>query len=284
MPWLKMLKGGTTGTTFPLDREVVILGRDPACEISLPSHEVSRRHSRIVRKGKGYHIEDLQSTNGTRVGDRDLTGIRRLEHGDLIEIDNFRFVSLDAEPSILGVLDASSTVVLEASNVRHPEDDPPIFSRTTFGHVTDGGQAVLCRDVGADSRFCESKSVKETRIRTMMCVPLRARDQRPFGFLQIDTGDEQGRFEQEDLDLLGTVAGPVSVAIGNARLHEVAVKQEGIEQEARDARAVQLALIPKHKPQLPGYESWDHYQLSGRHEPFLNPLWSTGGIVNDRSK
>jgi pSer/pThr/pTyr-binding forkhead associated (FHA) protein len=109
MPWLKMLKGGTSGTTFPLDREVAVLGRDPACEIPLASQEVSKRHSRIVRKGDGYHIEDLQSTNGTRVGDRDLTEVRRLEDGDLIEIGDCQLMFIGGDPTILSVLDVSST-------------------------------------------------------------------------------------------------------------------------------------------------------------------------------
>ena len=151
-------------------------------------------------------------------------------------------------------------LVLKASKVRDPEDVPPVFSRAVFAHVTGGCQALLCRDIGADSRFGDSPSVKDSGIRTMMCVPLLVRDRSPVGVLQIDTRDERALFEQEDLDLLVAVAGPVGVAIENARLHEAAVEQEGIEQEARDARSVQFALIPKHCPLLPGYEFWHHYQ------------------------
>ena len=40
----------------------------------------------------------------------------------------------------------------------------------------------------------------------------------PVGILQIDTQDVQARFCPEDLDLLVAVAGPVSVAVDNARL------------------------------------------------------------------
>ena len=56
------------------------------------------------------------------------------------------------------------------------------------------------------------------------------------------------------------IAGPVSVAIENARLHALAVKQADMEREAQDARAVQLALIPEKKPHLPGYEFWHFYE------------------------
>src|SRR5262249_12128948 len=90
MPSLEMVQGGPPGFSYPLDGEVTVLGRDPACDIVLADRKVSKRHARVVRKGDGYHIEDLQSTNGTKVGDRDLTGARLLEDGDLIAIGDFR--------------------------------------------------------------------------------------------------------------------------------------------------------------------------------------------------
>ena len=73
MPWLKMLKGETPGRTFPLNKEVTVLGRDAACEIVLSDHGVSKRHAKITRKDDGFYIEDLHSTNGTKVGNQELT-------------------------------------------------------------------------------------------------------------------------------------------------------------------------------------------------------------------
>jgi pSer/pThr/pTyr-binding forkhead associated (FHA) protein len=104
--------------SYSLDREVTVLGRDTACDIVLPDQEVSKRHARIVRKGYGYYIEDFQSTNGTRVGDRDLTGIHLLDDGDLIEIGSFRLVFSGGGPTILSALDASSTEERQLARVR----------------------------------------------------------------------------------------------------------------------------------------------------------------------
>src|SRR6516164_4604985 len=94
----------------------------------------------------------------------------------------------------------------------------------------------------------------------MMCVPLWDRQRRSIGVLQIDTRDEHGRFDEDDLDLLVAVAGPVSVAIENARLHEITGEHAKLEREAQDARAVQLALIPERTPHLPGYQFWHSYE------------------------
>src|SRR5438046_1114948 len=107
MPWLKVQKGEAPGRAFPLDRESTDLGRDASCEIVLADTEVSKRHARIRRSDDGFSIEDLQSTNGTRVGDRNLTEIRRLEPGDLIEIGSTLLV-FESDPTILSAVDTSS--------------------------------------------------------------------------------------------------------------------------------------------------------------------------------
>jgi serine phosphatase RsbU (regulator of sigma subunit) len=322
MASLRMVGGDAAGRSYHLDREVTVLGRDAACHIVLPDHEVSKEHAQISRKDDAYYLEDLQSTNGVMVGDGKLTGVRQLQDGDLIEVGSFRLVFSRGGPAILSAFDTSSTpvrqvarvrpeeklcavleiarelmgttdldgvlgivlealfrvfpmaergfvlsrgeaadeLVVRASKVRQPDSGHPVLSRTIFRHVIREGQAILCEDVGADDRFGQSASVKESRIRTLLCVPLWDRERHPVGLLQIDTRDEKGRFGREDLDLLAAVAGPVSVAIENARLHELAIKTAGWEREVQDARAVQLALIPEHTPTLSGYAFWHYYE------------------------
>jgi serine phosphatase RsbU (regulator of sigma subunit) len=156
--------------------------------------------------------------------------------------------------------EAADEVVLTASKVRPPEAGPPLFSRTIFHHVVGEGLAVLCEDVRADEHFGQSESVKASQVRTMLCVPIWDQERRPVGVLQMDTRDGRGRFGPDDLDLLSAIAGPVSVAVENARLHDLAVQTVEWEREARDARAVQLALIPEHQPKLPGYDFWHSYE------------------------
>jgi len=151
-------------------------------------------------------------------------------------------------------------LILRASKLRDQDAASPAFSRTIFDHVTSQGQAILCEDIGADDRFGDSPSVKESRIRTLLCVPLWDQDRHPVGVVQIDTRDEHSPFDEDDLELMVAIAGPVSVAIENARLHGNAVRQADLEREARDARAVQRALIPDKQPDLPGYEFWHFYE------------------------
>ncbi len=85
-------------------------------------------------------------------------------------------------------------------------------------------------------------------------------DRRPVGMIQIDTRDQMSRFSQEDLDLLGAIAGPVGLAVENSRLHEDLVRLTVIEASLQNARSVQLALLPEHRPEVPGYEFFDAYE------------------------
>jgi DNA-binding winged helix-turn-helix (wHTH) protein len=63
-----------------------IIGRDPAAIVWLDASSVSRRHARIIVGDDGARLEDLGSKNGTKVGDRLVTGETTLENGDVIVV------------------------------------------------------------------------------------------------------------------------------------------------------------------------------------------------------
>ncbi len=60
--------GPLAGTEFLVDQEAVI-GRDSRCDLVLFPHTISSRHARIFfdQDKQAYYIEDLDSSNGTRV-------------------------------------------------------------------------------------------------------------------------------------------------------------------------------------------------------------------------
>ena len=72
----------------PLPPEGIVFGRAPGVTIALPFAEVSARHARIVRESEGFRVEDLGSSNGTRLAGRRLPPRTPtvLAFGDLIEI------------------------------------------------------------------------------------------------------------------------------------------------------------------------------------------------------
>lgn len=67
----------------------ITIGRDAACEIQLPEKGVGDRHARIERRGDGYYLHDLESSNGSFVNDQRVVE-HRLATGDELEFGGVR--------------------------------------------------------------------------------------------------------------------------------------------------------------------------------------------------
>lgn len=101
MALLSLLVDDVVVNKWELDGiDVLIMGRAADCDIQIDDQAVSSKHARIVREddpyldgAKSFYLEDLKSTNGTR-----LNGVpanrQKLSSGDLIELgyNKFRFV------------------------------------------------------------------------------------------------------------------------------------------------------------------------------------------------
>ncbi len=83
---LILQRGELGGQRWRLDRDEVVIGRSPDCDIILPDRQVSRRHARVFRRGDVYYIEDLGSKNGTWVNGQPVHAPVPLEDGDEIQI------------------------------------------------------------------------------------------------------------------------------------------------------------------------------------------------------
>jgi pSer/pThr/pTyr-binding forkhead associated (FHA) protein len=74
-------KGNGHQPEFPLDRDVLLVGRDATADIRIDEPLVSRAHARIERRGGAYFVIDLGSTNYTRVNGT-VVSEQELKHGD----------------------------------------------------------------------------------------------------------------------------------------------------------------------------------------------------------
>jgi len=63
-----------------------LIGRDPAATVLLDVPGVSRHHAQIVVDHRGAVLEDLDSKNGTRIGDALVTAATTLHDGDAIHV------------------------------------------------------------------------------------------------------------------------------------------------------------------------------------------------------
>jgi len=78
------------GASILLDKPILLLGRDPECDIQLESPKISRRHCCLAQVGDSLVVRDLGSTNGIRInGVRVVEG--HLKGGDELTIGNHRY-------------------------------------------------------------------------------------------------------------------------------------------------------------------------------------------------
>jgi pSer/pThr/pTyr-binding forkhead associated (FHA) protein len=89
---LVIRNGGFEGMTYPIDALETLIGRNPTTDITLLDEGISREHAIILFDADTgeYTVEDLQSTNGTKVnGKRVRSSV--LKSGDEVQIGHTRF-------------------------------------------------------------------------------------------------------------------------------------------------------------------------------------------------
>jgi pSer/pThr/pTyr-binding forkhead associated (FHA) protein len=83
---LVMHSGPTPGKIFPMEGDVITIGREAGNGIVINDAEVSRKHTQFVFQGGKYIVTDLGSTNGTFVNGQRLTGQHILQPGEIISL------------------------------------------------------------------------------------------------------------------------------------------------------------------------------------------------------
>lgn len=85
-------------TVVPLSRDEYSLGRKEGNTIRLTERNISRDHAKVRRKGGAkdtYVLEDAQSYNGVHVNGLRVAEPIELQHGDLIQVGDYRIVFQD---------------------------------------------------------------------------------------------------------------------------------------------------------------------------------------------
>ncbi|MBC7294363.1 MAG: FHA domain-containing protein [Thermoleophilia bacterium] len=85
--------GGREGEVFPLQGDVITIGRSPHSDLFLDDVTVSRHHARIIKDESGFMVEDLNSLNGTYVNRKRIER-HRLTDGDELQIGKFKLAFL----------------------------------------------------------------------------------------------------------------------------------------------------------------------------------------------
>lgn len=80
-PSLVVTDGPLAGTTIPLGRSDVVVGRSPDSALVLDDTYSSSRHARFFQSEGAWWVEDLNSTNGTYVSGQRISSPVMLQAG-----------------------------------------------------------------------------------------------------------------------------------------------------------------------------------------------------------
>jgi predicted component of type VI protein secretion system len=129
---------------FPLKAEQSLIGRSSRCDVRIKHPGISSEHAVIRQLPGSATVEDLGSTNGTRINGKRIENVHPLRHGDQIGVGRERlmyFAELD-----------------EAAHFLQPESIQP------FASPAPGGERVNTAEPGAISARSEPAPILDLAI------------------------------------------------------------------------------------------------------------------------
>jgi len=168
----------------------------------------------------------MEAFEGEHSNLRELAGIGQVVNSTL-ELDSVLQIVMDtivrltgAERGFLMLRDDQGAMTTRiARNWEQESINPGEFaiSRTIVEKVIDGGEPILTTNAQEDPRFGAQESVVAFNLRSILCVPLKVKDDL-IGVIYADNRIRSGIFSENERDLLTAFSNQAAVAIENARL------------------------------------------------------------------
>ena len=163
------------------------------------------------------------------------------------------------------LLESDGTPMARVIRCRSGQPVSPPICQAILSRVIGGREAILSKDSPAD--FPDSHSVVDHAIRSLISAPLLDSAGHALGAIQLDVNEGDGQscdaivpFEAEDLDVLVSMAGPIGIAVENAKRHQDVIRLAEYGTELELARRVLMDLLPKYPCEPAGYESFSYYE------------------------
>jgi phosphoserine phosphatase RsbU/P len=149
-----------------------------------------------------------------------------------------------------GQLERAASRAVDAAQAESVE---LLASRSLAREVADRGAAALVLDAQTDVRLAGAESIMMSGVRSLLAAPLLEREG-TLGMIVLGSKVAVRQFNEEDMDLLVSVASVAALYIRNLALAEEAAERRLLAEELALARRIQLALLPPSLPELPGWE------------------------------
>ena len=237
----------------------------------------------------------LEAIEGARTKPEETPAAHATKHSDLLALISKVGVTLLASASLTETLEQIVSLVFEAvpadrclimmrdegsqdlkvavARLRDRVGDLGEIrvSRNVLEEVVMRGKSVLTSDAQHDPRFASGTVVLQG-VRSVLAVPLGV-ESKVFGIIYADSPIAEGRFTEDHLKVLTTLASVAAIRVENARLMEARLQQERLERELQLASEIQQRLQPTAPPQVDGYElqgiSFPCYEIGGDYYDFI---------------
>ncbi len=238
-------------------------GDEPDKRLSTDSHTIFRSAADLLKEP-----EEIRTDSVTPLGE----GLRR--YADrlrlLTEVNQAldRIISLDElldmildrafehlrpEEAAIYLRTDSGGYACAASRSIGKGDPEVLFSKNLMEEVVENAQAALVLDAQTDERFQQAMSLLDAGVRSLVAAPLLDPDG-ALGLIVLGSRLTVRQFEEEDMELLASLASVAAMRIRNVHLAEEAEERRRLEHEVALAREIQVSLLPA---RLPEVEGWD---------------------------
>ncbi|MCX5801868.1 MAG: PP2C family protein-serine/threonine phosphatase [Candidatus Eisenbacteria bacterium] len=153
--------------------------------------------------------------------------------------------------TLVGQQPRDPTRTLVRTMVSSSEHQPFHINECLLGWMHLNKKPLLVNEPRQDERF--RGIVWDESISSVLCVPLLVKSELK-GLLTIYNKRGGERFSEEDQRLLAIIAAQSAQVVENARLSEEEQALRRMQEEVRLALEIQIGLLPKASPQVPGYD------------------------------
>jgi putative nucleotidyltransferase with HDIG domain len=192
--------------------------------VSTAIQEVTRLSQSVRRLEQGVndHMRMRQGQLGALMGVGQMINSSLGRQRVLEEIMDTLIRLMRAERGFLMLRDGVGKLKSEiARGAGQVNLDQEVFegSTTIVGKVAASGETVLTTNAQHDPRFENQVSVAAYQLRSILCAPLKIKDNL-IGVIYVDNRAHSGIFQESDLGLINAFADQAAVAIENTRLFE----------------------------------------------------------------
>jgi serine phosphatase RsbU (regulator of sigma subunit) len=221
----------------------------------------------IIEPASGSPPNHLRKNSNSGVGIKAMLPGRL---PNLIELSQRLGTSLDIEEifpkvlyilfemfpqSILGEINlANSDGSLTPLAMKHGrEDDSSVVTRVPVGHELAKQVLQLEKPIVRILDASDSESILDEDS-SLLCVPMIGPSKTILGTILLESEGEGQNFTEEDLERIAFVGVVAGQAVEYARAHRRLLQFDQTQRQLATAQQIQLRMLPRERPVLPGYE------------------------------